>query len=87
MQLLGKKHLSSLLGQDKTVDVWVSAWVAEVSNANWKTPDELTSAFPRACSCGDCVYLFPVCESGNGLKLLFSFDKGIALIQEVTKNE
>ncbi len=42
MQLLGKKRLSSLLGQDKTVDVWVSAWVAEVSNANWKTPDELT---------------------------------------------
>jgi len=87
MRLIGKERLSPLRGTDKDVDLWISAWIAELSNAIWKCSDDLIRSFPRAQQCTRVVFIFPIQESGNSIKLLLSFDKGIALIQEVIKND
>lgn len=87
MLLIGKERLGSLLGDDRNIDLWISAWVTEMNTAIWKSTAELKNAYPRAKSCSDTVFIFPICESGYSVKTLFSFEKGIALIQEVVSNE
>lgn len=84
MQLIGKYHLTCVLGCDEEIDQWISAWVTEVSHASWKEPSAILDAFPRAISVDGTVFLFPIC--GNKfpqikLKIKFGLDK--AMISEV----
>lgn len=84
MQLIGKHHLATVLGIDEDTDLWVSAWVTEVSHATWKEPSAIMEAFPRAIPVEQAVFLFPVCGKEFPrikLKIKFGLDK--AMISEV----
>lgn len=84
MRLIGKERLGVIRSIDVSIDKWISAWVAELSNANWRSDMELMNAFPRAkCIDGDS-YAFPVFGNEEiNIKVTFCFNGGIAVIREV----
>lgn len=84
MRLIGKERLGAIRSVDIAIDTWISAWVAELSNANWRSEVELISAFPRVKHVESTSYMFPV--FGNdaiNIKVTFCFNGGIAVIREV----
>lgn len=84
MRLIGKERLGVIRSIDMSIDTWISAWVAELSNANWKSDMDLLSAFPRAKYIDDNSYMFPVFGSEDtNIKVTFCFNGGIAVIREV----
>jgi mRNA-degrading endonuclease HigB of HigAB toxin-antitoxin module len=86
MQLIGKHRLTSIQGISEEVDLWVAAWVTEVSHATWKDSSSLLAAFPRAIKVEQALYTFPVCGKDFPqikIKIKFGMDK--AMISEVIK--
>ncbi|ENO8975778.1 type II toxin-antitoxin system HigB family toxin [Vibrio parahaemolyticus] len=84
MRLIGKERLGVIRSVDLSIDTWISAWVAELSNANWRSEMELISAFPRAKYIDSQSYIFPVCGNEDmNIKVTFCFNGGIAVIREV----
>ncbi|GLR03488.1 hypothetical protein GCM10007906_10750 [Vibrio hyugaensis] len=84
MRLIGLERLGGIISVDSDTNIWVSAWVAEVSNANWRSGIELVDAFPRVKCLDETSYEFPVCGSDNlNIKVTFCFNRGIAVIREV----
>ncbi|MCU6376616.1 type II toxin-antitoxin system HigB family toxin [Morganella morganii] len=84
MRLLGKSRLSALDCSDKDIYVWISAWIAELSNANWKDEKSMLDAFPRAMLSEGAFYAFPVCGKDSLLiKIAVYFNRNTAVITEV----
>ncbi|OCH41598.1 type II toxin-antitoxin system HigB family toxin [Aliivibrio fischeri] len=84
MRLIGKERLNVLISVDADIDTWISAWVAELSNANWRSAVELVDAFPRVGFVEGTSYVFPVLGNEEiNIKVTFSFNAGIAVIHEV----
>lgn len=84
MRLLGKSRLNALDDTDKDTRVWISAWVAELSNANWKDEESMLDAFPRAMRSEGFFYTFPVCGKNSLLiKTAVYFNRSTAVITEV----
>lgn len=84
MRLLGKPRLKAIDSTDKDVCVWISAWVTELCNANWRDEESLFYAFPKAVSSDGVLYTFSVCGKDSLLiKIAVHFDRGIAVINEV----
>ncbi|WP_165384511.1 type II toxin-antitoxin system HigB family toxin [Vibrio parahaemolyticus] len=80
MQLIGKHHLELVLGSSEEIDMWISAWVTEVSHSSWKDPRSVLDAYPRAIDVDGTVFLFHVC--GNEfpqikIKIRFGLDKAM----------
>ncbi|EOA3783345.1 type II toxin-antitoxin system HigB family toxin [Vibrio vulnificus] len=84
MRLIGKERLDAIISVDAEIDTWISAWVAELSNANWRSAVELVDAFPRAGLVEGASYAFPVLGNEEiNIKVTFNFNAGIAVIREV----
>jgi mRNA-degrading endonuclease HigB of HigAB toxin-antitoxin module len=84
MRLIGKQRLCSIYGINSEIDVWISAWVAEISNASWCDSEELVEAFPTVRAEDRASYCFPICgDKGTYIKMAVCFHKGIAVISEV----
>lgn len=87
MQLIGKDKLSSLQGISRDIDIWLSAWIAELNHATWMTPIDIQENYPRAVKLDEVAFLFPITSSHYRIKIVFYFKKNLALISEVTINE
>ena len=84
MRLLGKSRLNALDDIDRDTHVWISAWIAELSNANWRDEESMLDAFPRAMPSEGVLYSFPVCGKNSLLiKIAVHFNRGTAVIKEV----
>ncbi len=84
MRLIGKERLGVIRSVDVSIDTWISAWIAELSNANWRSEMELIAAFPRAKYIDSNSYAFPVLGNEEiNIKVTFCFNGGIAVIREV----
>ncbi|HCM62125.1 MAG TPA: hypothetical protein DIT05_06210 [Morganella sp. (in: Bacteria)] len=84
MRLLGKSRLNVLDYTDKDTNVWISAWVAELSNADWKDEESLLGAFPRVMRSDGVFYTFPICGKDSLLiKIAVYFNRSTAVITEV----
>ena len=84
MQLIGKHRLDSIQGISDQIDLWVAAWVTEVSHATWKEPNSILTAFPRVKSVDQVMFTFPVCgREFPQIKLKVKFGMDKAMISEV----
>ncbi len=84
MRLIGKDRLVVIQNINGDIDVWISAWVAEINHATWKADAELIDAFPRVKAVDGSSYMFPVLGNEEiSIKVSFSFSRGIAVIREV----
>ncbi|HBY2284667.1 type II toxin-antitoxin system HigB family toxin [Klebsiella pneumoniae] len=84
MRLIGKQRLQVLSGTNPETDVWLSAWVAELTNAYWKDAKGVLDAFPRAQQIDNLCYVFFVRGiKSQGIKVTFQFERSIAVINQV----
>jgi mRNA-degrading endonuclease HigB of HigAB toxin-antitoxin module len=84
MQLIGKHRLASIQGVNDKVDLWIAAWVTEVSHATWKDPSSILTTFPRAKSVDQIIFTFPVCgKKFPQIKVKVKFGMDKAMISEV----
>jgi mRNA-degrading endonuclease HigB of HigAB toxin-antitoxin module len=88
MRLIGKHWLQALCGTNPETDIWLSAWVAELTNAYWKDAKGVLDAFPRAEQIDKFCYVFFVRGiKSHGIKVTFEFGRSIAVINQVIFNE
>ncbi|AYP22256.1 type II toxin-antitoxin system HigB family toxin [Pantoea agglomerans] len=88
MRLIGKHRLQTLRGTNPETDVWLSAWVAELTNAYWKDAKGVLDAFPRALQIDNFCYVFFIRGiKSQGIKVTFEFQRSIAVINQVVFNE
>lgn len=81
MRLIGREKLNRLRG--KGAEVWARAWVAEVAEAHWRKPDDVTEQFPNAHHQGHDCFLFPIGHCQLAIQLRIAFAQGIALISDL----
>jgi mRNA interferase HigB len=88
MIIIGQNILSELVEREKrlspaygkTLKRRVSAWIQEVSVANWKKPVELKRIFGAADVIGGNRVIFDICGNNYRLIVKFNCNAGIALI-------
>lgn len=79
MRLIGRLKLEPL---SVTHPTWVNSWVAEVCNATWKCPSDVSGQFPKASYHEGC-FLFPVSKSQIAVHVFIAFAQGVALVVAV----
>lgn len=80
MRLVGKEKLRALMCADESARAWVCAWVAELSNANWKQPADVSRQFPNASQSDLGHFVFPISNCNKEVCLQIAFPQGIAVI-------
>ena len=80
MRLIGREKLMTLGEQDRDTAKWVVSWIAELRDAHWKRPADVTGQFPRARQQDDGSFVFPVPRRQVGINVLMAFSRGLALV-------
>jgi len=80
MRLLGKDKFQHLLRTDETARTWVCAWVAELANANWKQPADVSQQFPNARQSESGSFVFPIANCNREVCIQIAFQQGVAVI-------
>jgi mRNA-degrading endonuclease HigB of HigAB toxin-antitoxin module len=80
VHLIGRHKLTPLKNDGPVVRKWLANWVAEVTDAHWKRPSDVTSQFPTARLYQDGSFLFPITNHEAGIRLLISYSQNVALI-------
>ena len=83
MRLIGREKLNRLKGKGTEAEKWAKAWVAEVAEAHWRRPDDVTEQFPSAQPHGHNCFLFPISNCQLAIQLRIAFPQGIALISDL----
>lgn len=84
MRLIGREKLSRLRGKGAEVETWVRSWVAEVTDAHWRKPDDVTRQFPNARHHGKGCFWFPIGSCQLAIQLQIAFAQDVALISDLT---
>lgn len=80
MRLIGREKLQRLLRTDETARTWVFVWVAELADANWKKPADVSHQFPNARQSDPGRFIFPISDCNKEICLQIAFQQGIAVI-------
>ncbi len=83
MKLLGKQILHNFKGQYADARSQIESWEAEVEVAQWTTPHDLKSRYPKASLLGDQLVVFNIC--GNRYRLLtqVNYRNGMVLVKKI----
>lgn len=80
MRVVGKEKLQPLIRADELARAWLCAWIAELSNANWKQPEDVSRQFPNARQADLGHFVFPISNCDKEVCLQVAFQQGIAVI-------
>ena len=82
MKLHNRKALKAFTQDHSDAKIQINAWIAEVETANWKTPHDMKSRFPKASIIGGQQTVFDICRNRYRLLTLINYQNGIVLIQQ-----
>ncbi|WP_083394758.1 type II toxin-antitoxin system HigB family toxin [Marinobacter sp. AC-23] len=80
MRLIGRGKLQCLSRTDESARTWICAWVAELTDANWKRPADVSQQFPNARQSQPGSFIFPISNCNKEVSLQIAFQQGIAVI-------
>jgi len=80
MRLVGKERLQRLMSSDEPARIWLCAWVAELANANWKQPTDVSQQFPNAQQSESGDFVFPIANCNKEVCIQIAFQQGVAVI-------
>lgn len=80
MRVVGREKLQRGLRANDSARKWVRAWVAELANANWKQPADVSDQFPNARQFDSDHFAFPIKDCNKEVCLQIAFREGIAVI-------
>jgi mRNA interferase HigB len=83
MKLLGKKILNDFKQKHADAQSQIESLIAEIEEAEWNTPHDLKSRYPKASLIGDQQVVFNIC--GNRYRLLaqVSYKNEMVLVRKV----
>jgi len=88
MKLLGKSILGEFKQKHADARPQIDSWEAEVKGAEWKTPQDLKSRYPKASILSKQHVVFNICGNKYRLLILVTFKTGIVLVKKIgTHNE
>ena len=61
MKLLGKKILNDFKRKHADAQSQIESWIAEIEEAEWNTPHDLKSKYPKASLIGNQQVVFDIC--------------------------
>ena len=80
MRLVGRQKLQEFQRRHADVCSWISAWVAEVEGAGWRSPQELKERYPSASIINDQVVVFNVKGNSYRLEVRISYQAQVVSI-------
>lgn len=80
MRVLGKAKLYPIIHTNDVVSVWVRAWIAELTFANWKQAADVIQQFPNVHMSANGLFNFPVGNTDQYISVQLAFPQGIAVI-------
>jgi mRNA-degrading endonuclease HigB of HigAB toxin-antitoxin module len=80
VRLIGRTRLAPLGEEGRDTAIWVASWMAELRDADWKHPADISGQFPKAIQHIDGTFLFPVPNLRIGIHVLITFSQNLALI-------
>jgi len=83
MRLIGKTKLQQILRTDDSACKWIRAWLAELTNANWKQPTDVSYQFPNVRQSNSGHFIFPISNCNKEVYLQIEFRQGIAIITDL----
>jgi len=88
MKLLGKPKLREFMEKHADARSQLESWEAEVEAAEWKTPLDLRSRYPKASVVRGQQVVFDICGNKYRLWITVAYQTGIVLVRELgTHNE
>jgi mRNA interferase HigB len=83
MKLIGKKLLQEFKEKHADARSQIESWEAEAEEAQWNTPHDLKSRYPKASIIKDQQVVFDIC--GNKYRLLtqVNYKNNIVLIKKI----
>jgi mRNA interferase HigB len=83
MKLLGKPLLDDFKQKHADARPQIDSWEAEVEGAEWNTPHNLKSRYPKASLLGKQHVVFDICGDKYRLLTLVTYKNGIVLVQKI----
>jgi mRNA interferase HigB len=83
MKVIGLKILDEFAIQHGDIRGQISAWVAEIKIANWKTPAEIRARFAQASFLSDNRVVFNIKGNRYRLEVKVSYKNEIVLIKRI----
>ncbi len=83
MKLLGKTILYDFARRHSDVKPSIESWGAEVEEAQWDTPHQLKSRYPKASLLGGQKVVFDFCWNKYRLLTLVNYKNKIVLIEKI----
>jgi len=83
MKIVGRQRLHDFTRKHADTRSWISAWVAEVEAANWKSPAELKARYPKASILGEDRYIFDIRGNNYRLQVQVRFQESVILIERL----
>ena len=83
MKLLGKKILNDFKQKHADVQSQIESWIAEIEEAEWNTPHDLKSRYPKASLIGNQQVVFDICGNKYRLLVQVSYKNGMVLVKKV----
>lgn len=85
MKVIGIHRVQTLVGRADEIDAWVSAWAAELYGTSFGAANDLIQRFPKAEEVAMNSFVFPVLDTGLGVRVSFAFRRRVAVIKEVVE--
>lgn len=83
MKLIGKKLLQDFKEKHADARSQIESWEAEAEEAQWRTPHELKSRYPKASLIKNQQAVFDICRNKYRLLVQVNYKNGIVLIKKV----
>lgn len=83
MKVVGRKHLESFQGGHADIRSQLDAWVCEVEDAEWQSPQDIRKRFPHASFLGDDRVIFNLKGNNYRLDTKISFKAQVVLIKRI----
>ncbi len=80
MRLVGREKLQEFQRRHADARSWISAWVAEVEGAGWRSPQELKERYPSASIINDQVVVFNVKGNSYRLEIRISYQAQVVSV-------
>jgi mRNA interferase HigB len=83
MRLIGKERLQKFREKHSDARSQLDSWVAEVENADWKTPHDLKVRYPKASILEKRQAIFDICWNKYRIWVKVAYQTGIIVIKAV----
>ena len=83
MNLLGKQLLRDFIQKHADARSQIESWEAEAEEAQWNTPHDLKSRYPKASILKDQNVIFDICRNKYRLWVKVSYKNQTILIKKI----